>query len=100
MYKQYPLYISCIQCFRDTVLLKTIYSIYKCKKGLTSLLLFSFCQVNDDLNERLKVKGINVVANVGFKSDPAEALYILKVRFSLAVFHVRKADQSSQLDFL
>ena len=43
-----------------------------------SLLLFYY-QVNDDLNERLKKKGINVVANVGFKSDPAEALYILKV---------------------
>lgn len=38
------------------------------------------CQVNDDLNERLKAKGIKVVANVGFKSDPAEALYILKVK--------------------
>jgi hypothetical protein len=36
--------------------------------------------VNDDLNERLKAKGIKVVANVGFKSDPAEALYILKVK--------------------
>ena len=48
-----------------------------------------FRQVNDDLNERLKAKGINVVANVGFKSDPAEALYILKVRNSVAVFLMR-----------
>lgn len=40
--------------------------------------------MNDDLNERLKTKGIKVVANVGFKSDPAEALYILKVRSNLA----------------
>ena len=61
--------------------------------------------MNVDLNERLKTKGIKVVANVGFKSDPAEALYILKVRSNLAFskikdkekFSMRKTNKSLQL---
>ncbi|XP_028412998.1 uncharacterized protein LOC114535870 [Dendronephthya gigantea] len=37
-----------------------------------------YTEANEDLNKKLKAKSINVVANVGFKSNPAEALYILK----------------------
>ena len=36
-------------------------------------------QINLDLHKRLMAKGINVVANVGFRSTPENALDVLKV---------------------
>ena len=51
---------------------------------ILSLSLFFFLKISKELAKSLRNNGTKIVANEGFTQDPAVAVKILKVRFSIA----------------